>query len=151
MYWHTMVAAFLVSTALMGLLVVGVVGWLAWRRGWHSYAPSPRSVALVPADDGRAREAQLSDDPRVLAVAFAVLVVGAVGGVVAYISSPATQQPMVGTLVALAGGGLLAGYLLYGVYAAANQRGHPRSLAVAESATVAGALFLVAVTAQLLA
>jgi len=31
-----------------------------------------------------------------------------------------------------------------------TSRGHPRSLAVAESATVAGALFLVAVTAQLL-
>lgn len=146
-----MVTAFLVSTALMGVLVVGVVGWLAWRRGWYDYAPSADGVALVPAGDGQVREARLSDDPRVLAVAFALLVVGTVGGVVAYISSPATQQPMVGTMVALAGGGLLAGYLLYGVYVAASERGHPRSLAVAESATVAGALFLVAVTAQLLA
>ncbi|MDS0260873.1 hypothetical protein NDI56_15820 [Haloarcula sp. S1CR25-12] len=140
-----MAATALASTALMGVLVVGVVSWLAWRQGWYHYAPSVTGLAVGP----READTRLSEDPRALAVTFAVLLVGAVGGVVAYIAGPVDQQPMVGTAVALATGGVLAGYLLFGVYSAALSRGHPRSLAVAESATVAGALFLVAVTAQL--
>jgi len=141
-----MVTALLVSTALMVVLGVVVLSWLAWSRGWYHYSPA---FAIVPAGDGDTTGKTLSDDPRVLAVAFAVLVLGTVGGVVAYISGPIEQQPMVGTAIGLATGGLLAGYLLFGVYASAMGRGHPRSLAVAESATVAGVLFLVAVTAQL--
>jgi len=143
-----MVTAFLVSTVLMGVFVVGVIGWLGRVRGWYEYTPSAESVALVPAGDGHERPGALSDDPRALAVAFALLVVGTVGGVVAYVTGPTAQ---VGTMVALGGGGLLAAYFLVGIYVLATERGHPRSLAVAESATVAGLLFLVAVTAQLLA
>lgn len=141
-----MVSTFLVSTALMAGLVAIVLGAVARRRGWYHYSPA---TAIVPAGDGGPGSGQrLSDDPRALAVAFALLVVGAVGGVVAFVSG---GPPMVGPAVALGAGGLLAGYLLFGVYVMATERGHPRSLAVAESATVAGVLFLVAVTAQLLA
>jgi heme A synthase len=141
-----MVSTFLVSTALMAVLIAVVLGWVARRRGWYHYSPA---TAIVPADDGGPGTGQrLSDDPRALAVAFAVLVVAAVLGVISFISG---GPPMVGTAVGLAGGGLVAGYLLFGVYLMATERGHPRSLAVAESATVAGVLFLVAVTAQLLA
>lgn len=144
-----MATAFLVSTALMGVLGAITLAWIGRRRGWYKYSPS---VAIVPARRAEAvRGTDLSDDPRALAAAFAVLVVAAVGGVVAYISGPVEQQATVGVAVALGAGAILAGYLLFGVYLSAMQRGHPRSLAVAESATVAGALFLVAVTAQLLA
>lgn len=142
-----MATALLVSTALMGIAVVGIL-WLARQRGWYEYTPSAEGVALVPAEHGQVRTSGVSDDPRVLAVAFALLVVGTVGGVVAYVTGPTAR---VGTLIALAGGGLLVAYLLVGIYVLATGRGHPRSLAVAESATVAGALFLVAVAAQLLA
>lgn len=143
-----MVVALLVSTALMGALVLVLLGWVARSRGWYHYAPSP---ALVPTEQRAGGGEKLSDDPRALAAAFALLVVGVVGGVVAYISGPVEQRPMIEASVALAAGGLLAGYLLLGVYVSAMGRGHPRSLAVAESATVAGVLFLLAVTAQLLA
>lgn len=144
-----MATAFLVSTALMGVIGALMLAWIGRRRGWYEYSPS---TAIVPAERAEAvRQTDLSDDPRALALGFAVLVVAAVGGVVAYISGPVEQQATIGAGVALGAGAILAGYLLYGVYLSAVTRGHPRSLAVAESATVAGALFLVAVTAQLLA
>jgi hypothetical protein len=83
--------------------------------------------------------------------AFAVLVVGLLVGVVASISGPVETQAIAGVAVAVVGGAGLCGYLLFGVYLSATRRGHPRSLAVAESATVAGVLFLIAVSLQLLA
>lgn len=144
-----MATAFLVSTALMGVLGAVILAWIGRQRGWYDYSPG---TAIVPARRAETvRGTDLSDDPRALALAFAVLVVAAVGGVVAYISGPVEQQATAGVGVALGAGAILAGYLLYGVYLSAMSRGHPRSLAVAESATVAGALFLVAVTAQLIA
>ena len=133
-----MVSAFLASSILMAGVVL-VVGWLAWHRGWADYAPAAGSPV---GEAGR-----LSEDPRALGVAFAVLVVGAISGVVAYITGPG---PMVATAVVAGAGALLVAYLLSGVYLLTTSRGHPRSLAVAESATVAGVLFLVAVTLQLL-
>jgi hypothetical protein len=138
-----MALGWLTSTALMGVLVL-VLGWLAWSRGWYRYSPAP---AVTPVGDA---ESPLWDDPRALGVAFAVLLVGAVGGVVAYITGGVGPQSTVGPAIALGTGGLLVAYLLGGVYLSATSRGHPRSLAVAESVTVAGALFLVAVTVQLL-
>jgi len=131
--------SWLTSTALMGVVAVAV-GWLAWHRNWHHY--SPAGTATRTGEQGR-----LWDDPRALGVAFAVLVVAAVGGVVAYITGPG---PIVATAVAAGAAGLLVAYLLGGVYLLTTSRGHPRSLAVAESATVAGALFLIVVTLQLL-
>lgn len=143
-----MVSTLLFGTALMGVMFVAVLGWAARSRGWYHY--SPASALVPPGDDGPGTGEGLSEDPRVLALTFGVLVVGAVGGVVAYISQPVAGGSLVGPAVALAGGALVAGYLLLGVYVVATERGHPRSLAVAESATVAGLLFLVAVTAQLI-
>jgi len=144
-----MATAFLVSTALMGVLGAVILAWIGRRRGWYDYSPGG---AIVPTGRAEAvRGTEVSDDPRALAAAFAVLVVAAVTGVVAYISGPVEQQATAGVGVALGAGAILVGYLLFGVYHSAMNRGHPRSLAVAESATVAGALFLVAVTAQLLA
>ncbi|MBX0288113.1 hypothetical protein EGH22_17415 [Halomicroarcula sp. F28] len=123
----------------MGVVVVAI-GWLAWHRGWADYSPAESATRGGDTDS-------LWDDPWALAIAFAVLVVGAVGGVVAYITDPG---PMVATAVVAGAGALLVAYLLGGVYLLTTSRGHPRSLAVAESATVAGTLFLVAVALQLL-
>ncbi|QIO21724.1 hypothetical protein [Haloarcula sp. JP-L23] len=145
-----MTTAFLASTAVMGLFVVVVLGWVARSRGWYHYSPNAEHLALAHTGDGETRLGAMSDDPRVLAVAFTLLVVGFVGGVTLFVSGPVEMQATAGLAVAAAGGLVLVGYLLLGVYLSATRRGHPRSLAVAESATVAGVLFLVAVTAQLL-
>jgi len=85
----------LTSSVLMAGLVL-VVGWLAWHRGWADYAP-----ATAPSESGR-----LSEDPRALAIVFAVLVLAAVGGVVAYITGPG---PIVATAVVAGAGAVLVG------------------------------------------
>lgn len=142
-----MTTAYLASTALMGLFAVAVVVWMARGHGWYRYTPTS------PSDGGSSaagRGDRLADRPMTWVVAFTVLVVGFVGGVVAAISGSTESQAVAGLAVAIAGGTVLVGYLLFGVYLSATRRGHPRSLAVAESATVAGLLFLVAITVQLL-
>jgi len=92
MYYHIMVS-WLTSTVLMGVAVVAV-GWLTWHRGWADY--SPAGTVSRTGEPGR-----LSEDPRALGVAFAALVLAAIGGVVTSLSGPG---PMVATAV-VAGAG----------------------------------------------
>ena len=150
MYEHDMATAYLASTALMGVFVVAVLVWIGRVRGWYRYSPAVTSVGWSPGVDRGNSLDRLVTQPVVWILSFFLLVIGFAVGVVASISGPASTQSMAGMAVALGGGALLIGYLLYGVYFAAKQRGHPRSLAVAESMTVGGVLFLIAVTAQLL-
>lgn len=150
MYVHDMTTAYLASTALMGLFVVAVLMWMARSRGWYHYSPTVVSEGWSPGVERGSSVGRLASQPAVWIVSFIVLIIGFVVGVIAFISAPAGSGSMAGPAVALGGGLLVVGYLLYGVYYAAKQRGHPRSLAVAESATVAGVLFLLAITAQLL-
>ena len=146
-----MVAAYLVSTALMGLLAVAVVAWMVRGHGWYQYSPESPTNSGSPAGDREGWFETYADQPMVWAAAFAVLVVGLLVGVVASISGPVETQSIAGLAVAVVGGAGLCGYLLFGVYLSATRRGHPRSLAVAESATVAGVLFLIAIGFQLVA
>jgi len=146
-----MATAYLASTALMGVLVMAVVAWMVRGRGWYQYSPGASTSARSPAGDLESRFETYADEPMVWVAAFAVLVVGLLIGVVASISGPVETQSIAGLAVAVVGGAGLCGYLLFGVYLSATRRGHPRSLAVAESATVAGVLFLIAIGFQLLA
>jgi hypothetical protein len=146
-----MTTAYLASTALMGVLVIAVVAWMVRGRRWYQYSPRASTSGRSRAADGESRSEAFADRPMAWVAAFAVLVVGLLVGVVASISGPVETQAIAGLAVAVAGGAVLCGYLLFGVYLSATRRGHPRSLAVAESATVAGVLFLIAVSLQLLA
>jgi len=146
-----MSTAYLASTALMGLLAVAVVAWMVRGHGWYQYSPRASTSGRSPATDRESRFEAYADQPLVWVAGFAVLVVGLLVGVVASISGPIETQSIAGLAVAVVGGAALSGYLLFGVYLSATRRGHPRSLAVAESATVAGVLFLIAVSFQLLA
>ena len=145
-----MTTAYLASTALMGLLVVAVLLYMGRIRGWYQYTPVVTDDGWSPGVDRSGQLGRLVNQPTVWLAGFTLLVVGIVVGVVAFISAPADSGSLAGPAVALGGGLLLVGYLLFGVYVSATRRGHPRSLAVAESATIAGTLFLVAVTVQLL-
>ncbi|EMA25364.1 hypothetical protein [Haloarcula amylolytica] len=146
-----MATAYLASTALMGVLVMAVVAWMVRGRGWYQYSPGASTSSRSPAFDRESRFTEMADQPMVWVAAFAVLVVGLLVGVVASISGPVETQATAGLAVAVVGGAGLCGYLLFGVYLSATRRGHPRSLAVAESATVAGVLFLIAIGFQLVA
>ncbi|MUV49245.1 MULTISPECIES: hypothetical protein [Haloarcula] len=144
-----MSTTYLASMALMGALVVAVVTWMVRGRGWYHYSPGSSTSGRSPTSDRESRFETYADQPMVWVGAFAVLVVGLLVGVVASISGPVETQSIAGLAVAVVGGAGLCGYLLFGVYLSATRRGHPRSLAVAESATVAGVLFLIAVGFQL--
>ncbi|MDS0219922.1 hypothetical protein NDI54_00980 [Haloarcula sp. S1AR25-5A] len=146
-----MTTAYLASTALMGVLVMAMVAWMVRGRAWYQYSPRASGSSRSAAVEGESKSDRLVDQPMAWVGAFAVLVVGLLVGVVASISGPVETQAIAGVAVAVAGGAILCGYLLFGVYLSATRRGHPRSLAVAESATVAGVLFLIAVSLQLLA
>ncbi|MFY4812667.1 hypothetical protein ACOJIV_08255 [Haloarcula sp. AONF1] len=144
-----MSTTYLASMGLMGALVVAVVAWMVRVRGWYQYSPRASTSTRSTASDRESRFETYTDKPMVWVAAFAVLVVGLLVGVVASISGPVETQSIAGLAVAVVGGAGLCGYLLFGVYLSATRRGHPRSLAVAESATVAGVLFLIAVGFQL--
>ena len=146
-----MTTTYLASTALMGVLVIAVVAWMVRGRRWYQYSPGASASTRSPVSGRESQSEALADQPMVWVAAFAVLVVGLLVGVVASISGPVETQATAGLAVAVVGGVGLCGYLLFGVYLSATRRGHPRSLAVAESATVAGVLFLIAVSFQLLA
>ncbi|GCF14023.1 hypothetical protein Harman_19580 [Haloarcula mannanilytica] len=146
-----MTTAYLASMALMSVLVIAVVAWMVRGRAWYQYSPRASGSNRSAAVERESKSEALADQPMVWVGAFAVLVVGLLVGVVASISGPVETQAIAGLAVAVAGGAVLCGYLLFGVYLSATRRGHPRSLAVAESATVAGMLFLIAVSLQLLA
>jgi len=147
-----MATAYLVSTALMAVLAVAVIAWLMNGPTWYHYSPPARDAAGLPepADaEGSGPVGRLASRPAVQLAGFVALVLAVLVVPIVYIAAPSGSQPMAGTAIAVGGGGLVVGYLLYGVYVAASGRGHPRSLAVAESATVAGVLFLVAIVARL--
>ncbi|RLM96241.1 hypothetical protein [Haloarcula sp. Atlit-7R] len=146
-----MSTTYLASMGLMGPFVVAVVAWIVRGRGWYQYSPGASTSARSTAGEREDRFETYADQPMAWVGAFAVLVVGLLVGVVASISGPVEVQSIAGLAVAIVGGAGLCGYLLFGVYLSATRRGHPRSLAVAESATVAGVLFLIAVSFQLLA
>jgi len=74
---------------------------------------------------------------------------GAVGGVFAFVTNPNAPGELFSLPVPPSAASCW-GYLLYGTYSAAKGRGHPSSIAAAETATLAGALFLVAVSSQLI-
>lgn len=138
-----MAASQLASALVMGLLVAIVVAAVVRARRWRRYSPVPEAGA-----ERRPLPGATTDEPVGLWVAvFAVAALGAMAGAVALVSTPGlalTSGP-----VLLGAAGVVAAYLLTGVYVLARERGHPESLAVAETATVVGALFLVAVSLQL--
>jgi hypothetical protein len=143
-----MAGELLVSTAVMGGLIVLVTLWVTLSPRWTG-APVRTTLAENEGDRlGRGSGGVLSQ-PAVWTVGFAVVVVGIIVAIVGF--GTGALGGMVSPTVALIGGlgALLVGYLVYGVYVAAAAKGHPKSIAAGEAAAVAGALFLVAIVAQL--
>ncbi|MFB6309216.1 MAG: hypothetical protein ABEH35_07800 [Haloarculaceae archaeon] len=142
-------SAYLASTALMAVVVVGVVLWAARGRQWYRYSPSTADEGWYRTDAETSGFAATLGETRTWILAFLVASVVAVGGVLTYVTTAPPGQTSVGLGVAVIFGVLLGGYLIVGVYSSARRRGHPSSIAAAETATVVGALFLVAIALQL--
>ncbi|MFB6105596.1 MAG: hypothetical protein ABEJ70_01355 [Halobacteriaceae archaeon] len=135
------VGPYLVSTLLMGLLLVAIAASARTprRTDWRA---RPR----LPSGDGAAAWTTAVSVDRVVAAAGLVLVVG---GLAAVAAGGATAQTA-GLAFAAVVVACLAGYLVWGTYAVARARGLHRAGAAAVGAWAAGMLVVVAVLIRLL-
>ena len=138
-------STYLVSSALTGLLLIGIVAYLVWGRDWRGYAvPTGGSAETV---DGLARS------PAVWSLAFLALAfalgLGAVlfvGGASAVGVSPAT----VGVAIALLSALIFVLFLFFGVYRSARYRGLKSAQAAGVGTWLVGLLLIAAITVKLL-
>ncbi|PSQ59541.1 MAG: hypothetical protein BRD23_04265 [Halobacteriales archaeon SW_9_67_25] len=130
-----MAATYLLSTALMGLLVLGVAFVVARGRAWHEYQP----------EFVRKEDVSVGDDSALLTVVFLVLI-GLTLGATLFVVGGGNVVLFLGVVAAL-----VVGFLALGVYATARSNGHPHSHAVGEAIITLGAVLLVAVVGWLLA
>lgn len=127
-------STYLVSTALMGVLVLGVAFALARGRAWRAYRPQLLDAEVSP-----------TSDPTVWLVGFILLIALSIA-----VTLFAAGGGSVTSFLAVAGA-LVVGFLLVGIYTTARSNGHPHAYAVAESAITLGVLVLVAIVGWLLA
>ncbi|WP_336036601.1 hypothetical protein [Halobacterium yunchengense] len=134
--------AFLASTVVMGVLLLGAAVAVARLRRWRQYRPQLRAtgsgVAALPGETGESTG--VSAD----AAAFVAAVLVAVGAGAAIL---ADAGPVAVAGVAV---GLVAAYFAWGVYAIARARGLPRAHAVGLSAWLFGVLLVGAIAVELL-
>jgi hypothetical protein len=135
----------LLPTLLLGLLGIGVLIAIGRSHQWYRYSPD------TPFERENAPEHRsVMSRPSTWLLAFIGLVGLAVGGVWVLVTGSGGAGGLANPLLLGAGGALLVGYLLVGMYAAAKSRGHSPAMAVAETATTAGVLLLIAVSARLI-
>lgn len=127
-------STYLLSTVMMGVLVLGVAFVVARGRAWHSYRPQVFGRGERPA----------TDDPFLWTLAFVVLLAVSLGGTLFVLGGGST------TLVMAGAGVLVAAFLVAGVYVTAKSNGHPHSHAVGEAVVTLGALVLLGVVGWLL-
>ncbi|MFB6184670.1 MAG: hypothetical protein ABEI96_08965 [Haloarculaceae archaeon] len=143
----------LVSTVVMGVVVVLVAMGVSLSPRWSRGRTQERAARDRGREEGDGPTPsgfdRLVGSQSLWILVFAVLTVGTAVAVVALGSS--STGGATSAVVAFVGGlgVLVVAYLLYGVYYMSTNRGHPRSIAVAETVSVGGLLFLVAVVAQL--
>jgi hypothetical protein len=139
---------YIASTVVMGLLVVGVVALVLRSRRWQQYQPQ---AAYGQLDAGGSQPQSLFgrfvSTPSVWTVTFFVLALGLLVGATVAVSGTGGGSGL-GMIAGL--GVVLVGYVVGGVYAVLRQHGRPKAQAVAASVVAFGALFLLAVTVNLL-
>lgn len=142
-----MVSPQVTSALVMGVLAVIVIAAVARSRPWQRYQPG----VTEESETGRSPGSAGGDDGTGLWIGlFLLLSLGAVAGVGVFVTSATTSMGLLSGPIVI-GSALFVGiYLVLGVYVTATQRGHPKSMAAAETATVVGALFLLAVSTQLI-
>lgn len=125
----------LVSSVLMGTVLVGLAALLSGGKSWRRYSPS-----LLRRD-----QADPLDDPGVFVVGFFLAVLLLAGGTLSVLGGG-----QLWVVLGLIGAALLA-FLAGGVYVAGRSHGHPHSHAVGEALLVVGALGLLSVVGWLIA
>lgn len=137
--------AYLVSTALMGLLGAGVVVLVLRGRRWNQYAPQ---VAYGDLKAGAARPASgaasMLRSTGTWTALYVLFVLGAIAGVVLYSSDALSGTAVFGGLA-----GIVALYFVVGTYAVMRDNGRPSAQATAGGAIVLGLLAVLAIVANL--
>jgi len=125
----------IVSSILMGALLVGLSAVLANEPVWRTYTPS------LP---GRGANRSV-DDPETLLAVF-VVALAVVGGTTLFVLGGGDLFVVLGAL-----GLTVLTFVAGGIYIMGRSHGHPHSHAVGEAVLVVGALGLIAVAGWLIA
>lgn len=135
--------AYLATTGVMAALAVGVVVLVLRARRWEQYTPRfvPRGVGGGVPTSGLSR---LAGQTGTWTAAYILLVLGFMLGAMVYASGAVSGMAMLGAL-----GGIIALYLVAGVYVAMVEHGRPSAQAAAGSAVATGMLFVLAITVLL--
>jgi len=145
-----MVSLTLLSTALMGLLVVATFVAVA-RIGGQRSAPGVESASRYDAVVGTLGD--VARKPVTWAVTFVAIAVGIGGITLLAVGSFGLPEGLSGTFLTLAYaavGLLLTGFVFLGAYFGARGRGLGNAHGVAAGSFAAGLVFLVIIAAQLL-
>jgi len=137
--------AYLASTVITGLLGVGVVVLALRARRWHHYTPQGAygdlSAGGGPPASGLGRIARATST---WTAAYFLVVLTALGGVVAFASGALTGPALVAGL-----GAVVAFYLVAGVYIAIRENGRSNAQATAGGAITLGLLAILAIVGML--
>jgi hypothetical protein len=128
-------STYLLSTALMSVLVLGVAFVLARGRAWHEYRPE-----LFRRDT----DVGLASDPLVWLVVF-LLLLGVSMGVTLFAAGGGSTVLFLAVAAVL-----VVGFLLSGIYTTARSNGHPHAYAVGEAIIALGVLVLIGIVGLLL-
>lgn len=137
---------YLASTLLMGLLGLGVLVLVLRARGWYEYTPQ---VAYGDLRAGREEPgsalSRYARSTNAWTVAYLLLVLGFTAAVLVYLSGAIT-----GLAVVYAVGGIVALYLVVGVYVVVRDSGRPNAQAVAATVFTVALLVLAVISARLI-
>jgi hypothetical protein len=136
-------SAYLASAFVTGALLLVVWVLVSRMENWRSYELSTRTLAPEGGS--------LADSPAAWTAGFFLMVLVAGGGALLVVSDVELAASLGGwTVIAGVFGVLLLGYLVYGTYDSARNRGLHSSQAALLSAWLIGSLIVVAIAAKLL-
>lgn len=142
-----MVSTFLVSTAVTGVLLLGVGVFLREYRRWRHDKPEAEGSGFDAL--GVAMKSE-----RLWIVAYVVLILVAAAATYGYIAGAAVPEELADVSFLVLGAVLAAGitaFVASGTYTAVRSHGRPSAQAAGASAMAVGLVILVAVAVKLLA
>jgi hypothetical protein len=135
--------AYLTSPFVTGILLLTVWVLVSRMENWRSY-----ELTTAPLSGDRAN---LGDSPAAWTAGFFLMVLVATGGAVLLVSDVSLAAAIGGwTTIAGILGAFLLGYLLFGTYTSARNRGLHSSQAALLSAWLFGSLVVAAIAVKLL-
>jgi hypothetical protein len=140
-----MVQTALVGSVLFGVALIATVAYLS-RSGWRRASPA----TLGGREDASPVE-RAGNEPMVWTVAFLSAIVAAGLATVAFVGQgfPEGTQGIAGVILVAGGGAVLVGYLFYGTFISARNRGLLHSQAAALGAWMVALLGIVVITLKL--